>query len=263
MKNNKPWAMMAMLVVSLSCISQRCEASESACDSLPRIIGAFGAENNVGSLISLASNIRAQLPKLHQVRRVLNTNISPTGEQTIIYDSDADESDPHPKVAFLVGGHIVKLLDGSDFNPRGGGFERYLSSCEFDLARNQRALALAITSGYDGAGSVFSIIRWQSGDYRVVFNQLVGQGRMELGILKLELWSSVFSTGRKARNPDSLNFECIWCPHHYLVTEYFWRDDNYIKAGSIKTQRTYDPAEISGTPLLVKARTGKNFPENR
>jgi hypothetical protein len=263
MKKYGFWTLAALLFVAQVCLLHRCNASESVCDSLPRIIGAFGAENNTGSPVSLGADIRSQLPQLLRVRRVLNTSLAPTGEQIVIYDSNADDDDPHPKVAFVVGGRVVKLFNGSDLSPR-GGFERYLSSCEFNLTSNERALSIAISTGYDGAASSFAIIRWQSGDYRVVFNPIVGQGRMEFGVLKLELWNSVYGTGKNAQNPDSLKFECTWCQHHYVITEYMWQNDRYIEAGSRRTKRAFDPAEISGTPLVVKVRFGiPNHPATR
>lgn len=176
----------------------------------------------------------------------------------VIYDSDADDSDPHPRLAFIVGGHIVKSFNGIELAPRGGGFERYLSSCEFNLGPNEKAFAIVLSSGYDGAASAFSIIRWQSGKYRVVFNRVVGPGRMEFGVGKFELWSVIWGKVMDPKSDDFGNYECVWCPHHYLVTEYLWRDGKYIKADSRRTKGAYDATEISGTSLLIKAQLGTN-----
>jgi hypothetical protein len=249
--------MAAVLAVSSMCLLQRCAALESNCDNLPRIVSAFGAEDNPGPDISLAPAVSSKLPGLRHVRRVLDTNLSPSGEQIVIYDSDADESDPRPKMAFLLGGRVVKLFDGSDLSPRGGGFERYLASCEFDLAKDQRAFAIAVSSGYDGDATAFAIIRWQSSQYQIVFNPIVGQGRMELGALKLELWSTIWGKVRDPKSEDFGNYECVWCPHRYRVTEYLWRNGRYVKTGSYRTKKAHDPADISGISLLVKARIDK------
>ena len=254
MRRQGLWAMAAFLVAFQSPLLQRCEASESGCDSSPRVIGAFGAEDRAGPPVPLAADIRSQLPGVQVVRRVLDTNLAPSGEQTVIYDSDADDSDPHPKLAFLVGGKTVKLFDEVALNPHGGGFERYLASCEFDLTRNQRALAIALTAGYDGAASVFAIIRWQSGEYRVVFSPTVGQGRMEFGPLKLDLWSTIWGKVKDPKSEEFGNYECVWCPHRYLVTEYLWRNGRYVKAGSKRTTKMYDPADVSSFPLLIRMR---------
>jgi len=196
MSRHRLWATAAMLVASSPCLLQRYSAAESSCDGSPRIVGAFGAENNAGPPVSLAPEVRSKLPGVQEVRRMLHTNLVPSGEQIVVYDSNADDSDPHPKVAFLVDGRIVKLFDGSDLNSHSGGFERYLSSCEIVLASNERAFVIAISTGYDGAASVFAVIRWQSGDYRVVFSPIVGQRRMVFETGKLELWSSLWGKVR-------------------------------------------------------------------
>jgi hypothetical protein len=257
MKPHRQWAMLAFIAASALCLPQRCKASESGCDESPRIISAFGAENNAGPAVSLASDIRSQLPELHETRRILNTNLVPSGEQVVIYDSSADDSDPHPKVAVVAGGRVARLFDGGDFNPHSGGFERYLSSCEFDLAPSEKALAVAVSSGYDGAATVFAIIRWHAGQYRVVFNPIVGQGRIEFGSLKLELWDMIWGKVKDPKSEDYGNYECVWCPHRYRVTEYLWRNGKYVKAGSYRTRRLYDPSDISKTSLLVMSRFDK------
>lgn len=235
------------LVAFPICLQQRCEASALECDHLLRIVGAFGALNNPGTPVPLSAESRAQLPKIATVRRVLDTNIGPSSEQVIVYDSAADDLEPSPTVAFLVGSRVVKSFAVFDLAPKGAGFESYLSSCEFEIAKNERALAIALSTAGDGAGSAFAIIKWESGDYRIVFNPLVSQGRMQLGVLKLELWDASF--GRNAARADSPNFECIWCPHRYVVTEYLWRNGKYARAGSKRIAKMYDPADITGMPL--------------
>lgn len=249
--------MLAFLAASSLCLPQRCKASESGCDMSPRIISPFGAENNAGPSVSLASDIRSQLPKLYEARRTLNTSLAPSGEQVVIYDSSADDSDPHPKVAIVVGGRIAKLFDGGEFNPHSGGFERLLASCEVDLAPNDKALAVAVSSGYDGAATVFAIIKWQAGQYRVVSNPMVGQGRIEFGNLRLELWDVIWGKVNDPKNEEYGKYECVWCPHRYRVTEYLWRNGKYVKAGSYRTTRNYDPSDISGTSLLVNVQFDK------
>ncbi len=246
--------MLAFLAASSLCLPQRSKASESSCDESPRIISPFGAENNARPSVPLAPDIRQQLPELYEARRVLNTNLAPSGEQVVIYDSSAEDSDPHPKVAVVVRGRVANLFDGGDFNRHSGGFERYLSSCEFDLAPNERALAVALSSGFDGAATVFAIIRWQAGKYRVVFNPMVTQGRIEFVAIKLELWDGIWGKVKDPKSAEYGDYECVWCPHRYRVTEYLWRNGEYVKAGSHRTRRAYDPSDISKTSLLVNAR---------
>jgi hypothetical protein len=250
MKRHGQWILAALIVASQMWLVQVCKASAPDCDSSPRIVGAFGAENHPGSPVPLAADIRALLPGVRAVRRVLDTNLAPSGEKVVVYDTAADDSDPHPKVAFVANGHLVKVFDGPGLAARGGGFERYLASCQIDLATGQKALAVALSTAFDGTGSAFAVIQWQSGEYRVILNPIAIQGRMEFGVLNIELWSrSPKDAGGNAQNPDPSDFDCDWCPHQYVVTEFAWRNGKYVKTSSKRTARTYDPAELSGAPL--------------
>jgi len=213
----------------------------ASCGEAPRTIGAFGAENKPAAPVPMPAAIRSQLPDLVAVRQVLTTRLSPSGEQVIIYDAAIDESDPHPKVAFVVGGKVAKVLDETQTASGRGGFVRYLSGCPFDAAAHRKALALAFSTAFDGSGSAFAIIMWQSGEYGVVFNPHGMQAQLVLRRGSVELWTSD-GTG-----------ECVWCAQHYQLTQYVWRDGKYVRTATNKAKHTYDPALISGTALRVKA----------
>jgi hypothetical protein len=80
---------------------------------------------------------------------------------------------------------------------------------------------------------------------------------MEFGILKLELWDSIWGKVTDPKSEDFGNYECVWCPHHYRITEYLWRDGRYVKAGTRRTARAYDPAEVSQTSLTINSHLDK------
>ena len=248
------WPLAALLIASLTCLPQSCKASESACDNSPRMIGAFGAEDRPLSPVTVAAAIRSQLTDLHDLRRVLDTHLSPSGEQVVFYDSDPDESDPHPKVAIMVGGRVVKSFDAGQFKSP----QRRLRTLSVELRIQPHKPPTS-------AGSLdVNSFRWRRHDFRQssagsraatrwCSNPMVAQGRMEFGSLKLHLWRSVSGGTTHSRNSDSAPFECMWCPHHYVVTEYLWRNGRYVKAGSKRTSNAYDPSEITGTSLAFKA----------
>jgi hypothetical protein len=153
-------------------------------------------------------------------------------------------------VAVVVQGKVAKVFDLASLVEYGEGGV-YAASCEFELAPSQRALVVAYTLSGDGTGSAFLVLTWIGGDYKVIFHRTVGQGRMVFGSRTLELWERAI--GKDAAGPESPNFECEWCQHRYLVTEFEWQSGKYIKTRSRRTSRAYDPAEISGTPLLINA----------
>src|ERR1035441_1624646 len=238
-----------LLIVGLSvflAFSEMCSASMRSCDGSPRVIGAFGAENTPRAPVTVSAEVRAQLPGVTSVIEVLNTQLAPSGEQVIVYSTNEDESDPLPKVAFITGGKLAKIMDASEMAPEGGGFWRFLSGCQFDVARNQKALALAFSTSFHGFGSAFAVIIWRSSDYQVVFNPLITQGRMVLSSGKLALWDSD-GTG-----------ECVWCRQHYLVRNYEWHNKTYVRTTVVKLKKAYDPATISGTPLVIAGATDQN-----
>jgi hypothetical protein len=224
-------------------------AFDSTCEARSRDIGPFGAMDRQSESAVLSKDVARLLPQLHAVRQVFNTNLSPSGEDVIVYDSSAEDFDPKPRVAILVNGRIAKLFDTEELDPSGAGFEKYLGGCLFALTRNQKALAIAVSSAGDGTGSEFTIITWHSGAFRIEFKLSVAQGRLELSSQSLKVWDRVL--GRNASRPESPHFECEWCPHRYVVTEYIWRNGRYAKAGSRRTKQMYDPADVSGPALVL------------
>jgi hypothetical protein len=218
-------------------ILQASAAAEQSCGRAPRIIGAFGAENSVQSPISISDDIRSQLRGLVAVRQVLKSQLSPSGEQIVIYDTAGDESDPHPEVAFVVNAKVQLILGDTQLNDRGGGFVRFLAACPFHLDPDRKAVALAFSRAFDGTGSVFLIVMWQSGTFKIAFTAHGNQGQLVIGQDKLSLWTS---------NGDG---ECVWCGQHYTVTHFTWRNERFIKIATSKPKKSFDPSVISGQPL--------------
>jgi hypothetical protein len=226
------------LIVGVT-LASACWAATTSCPNAPRTVGLFGAENTPRAPVALSAELRTQLPGLVSATDLLDTRLSPSGEQVVVYSTDEDESDPHPKIAFIISGRVKKILAATEISSEGGGFWRYLSGCQYQVVPRQNGLALAFTTGFDGAATVFAVVIWKSDSYSIVFNPLVGQGRMVLSLGKLVLWGSD-GTG-----------ECVWCKQHYNVTSYRWRGGTYIKTSSTKSLKMFDPAEVSSTPLTI------------
>jgi hypothetical protein len=242
------FAICTLVTLDLGLVT-KADAETNSCEDSPRFVGAFGAMDKPKPPVAIAIDIRSQLPEVGAVRRVHETKLSPSGEAIIMYDTKAD-AEPNPKVAVVVQGKVAKVFDLASLVEYGEGGV-YASSCEFELAPSQKALAIAYTLSGDGTGSAFLVLTWFGGNYQVIFHRTVGQGRMVLGSRTLELWERAID--KHAAGPESPNFECEWCQHRYLITEFEWRSGGYIKTRSKRTSRAYDPAEISGSPLLIRA----------
>jgi len=126
----------------------------------------------------------------------------------------------------------------------------YATSCEFELAPNEDGLAIAYVLNGDGTGSAFLILTWFGGDYQAAFHRTVGQGKMVFKSGKMELWERTM--GKYAARPDSMKFECEWCKHRYQISEFRWQNGNYTEIRSRRTVFAYDPALISGVPIVVE-----------
>jgi len=224
-------------------------AATNLCEGSPRTVGAFGAMDQPKPPVPLPADIHSLPPEARSVRRIQQTGLGPSGEQIVMYDTNDENSEPNPKVAIVVRGTLAKTYDVSKLVEYGQG-ALYATSCEFELAPMHKALAIAYTLSGDGTGNAFIVLTWSAGDYQAIFHRTVGQGRIVLGTSTMELWERTL--GKYASRPESDNFECEWCQHRYLITEFHWRNGEYVKTGSKRTSKAYDPAEISGTPVLIK-----------
>jgi hypothetical protein len=181
--------------------------------------------------MEVAANVRSQLPKGANIRHVVNTKLTTTGEQIVFYDTGSSPVDPRPAIAVVTSRHITVplALDETD--------AQYLGSCEFELANDHKAIAVAYQFAGDGSGTEFVVLVWQSGAYRIVLDKQVSQGRIVLGVGELSLWDSVGSA------------KCVWCSTRYTVVRYVWRDGRYQEVSKTTTE-PYNPEEISVSPLV-------------
>jgi hypothetical protein len=236
--------LVALLIIG-STIAAAHAAAANGCQDFPRNVGLFGAMDRQKESIEISRELQAQLPKARAIREAKQTDLTAMGEQVIMYDTDES-----PHIAIVVQGVLSQTYDLSKIVEKGlGGI--YATSCEFQLSPTQKALAIAYTLSGDGTGSVFLILTWApETKYEVVFHETVGQGRIMIGSGKLDLWES--TRGKYASRPESPEFECEWCKHKYLISEFRWRDGKYNKTRSRLTSKSYDPAEISGKPIQIE-----------
>jgi hypothetical protein len=225
-------------------------AAVNGCQTAPRQVGLFGAMDQPKTPVELSKELRAQLPTASLVREVKKTSLTSTGEQVILYDTD-DGTKPNPQIAIVTKGVLNQTFELAHF-VQYGEFAVYATSCEFQMSADQRALAIAYTNSGDGTSSIFLIVTWSSAaKYDVVFHRHVGQGRIVLESGRLELWERTM--GKYASLPDSPKFECEWCEHQYLITQFTWLNSKYSKTQSRRTSEFYNPAEISSTPIQILA----------
>jgi hypothetical protein len=238
-----------MIAIAFLVPIAKCRAATGVCEDSPRTVGLFGAMDRPKAPVPISAEISSKLPEVRSIRGVEQTRLGPSGEQIIMYDTNED-LEPDPRVAVVVSGILTEVYEVSKFVEYGKG-ALYATSCEFNLTPTQRALAIAYTLSGDGTESAFLILTWSAaGQYALVFHRTVGQGRLVFGSQTLELWES--TRGKYASRPDSAKFECEWCQHRYLITEFEWRNGEYVERRSKRTRTAYDPAGISSTPLQIR-----------
>jgi hypothetical protein len=198
--------------------------------------------------LSVSDAIRSQLPDLKVVRALRHTTLGLSGEQIVMYDTSADEFAPKQKIAVIANGVVVSNFDISRLIQYGEQ-AIYQASCQFEVLPSQNGFVIAYVISGDGTGSAFLILTHTTGGYRVVFAHTVGQGRLIFRARTFELWERTFDNRRS--NAELDNFECEWCDHRYLISKYSWRNGRYVKIASTRTKTTYNPASITGTPLVV------------
>ncbi len=240
----------ALLILIASCLAQESNAPATDCGSSPRVVGAFGAMDKPLAAVPVSDAIRTQLPDLKVIRAVRHTSLAPSGEQMVMYDTSADEFAPKQKIAVIANGAVASTFDVSKL-VRYGEQAIYQASCQFELFPGQNGFVIAYIISGDGTGSAFIILAHIEGSYRLVFARLVGQGRLVFRAALFELWERSFDKSRS--NAELDNFECEWCDHRYLISKYSWRSGRYVKIASTRTKATYDPASITGIPVIVRS----------
>jgi len=242
------YSFLVLVALPLVCCAQS-NAIASDCGNSPRVVGLFGAMDEPVPAVPASDTFRTLFPDVKDVRAVQQTSLAVSGEQMAMYDTSADAIAPEPRIAVIANNAVVATFDVSKLVPHGVQ-AIYRSSCQFQLHAGQRGFVIAYTLSGDGTGSAFVLLAHTSGAYRAVFSRLVCQGRLVFKVGTFELWDC--SRDRRPASAESEDFECEWCDHRYLITTYAWRKGGYLKTASRRTKTAYDPAEITGTPVVIR-----------
>jgi hypothetical protein len=165
--------------------------------------------------VKIPDHLRSQLPPGATVLRIDAPNLSPTGEQVLLYNSSRDEVNPLPVLAIVQSGKIAKSYLLGETMKDAGGYALLLAYCKVRDTKNRNVIAVALQVSGDGSAIGFLIFAWIDGDYRILFNEQSFEGRLNFleGSAEFELWNS---------NNDG---ECVWCPQHYTIATYRLQND--------------------------------------
>jgi hypothetical protein len=214
----------------------------SGCDLRNSAVKPLGTASDPAQRVKMSDHLRSQLPPDATVLRIDSPNMSPGGEEVVLYNSSRDEASPLPVLAIVQNEEIVKSYAlGETLKPFGD--YALLSYCKVTDTKSVNVIAVALRMSVDGSGIGFLVFGWIDGDYRILFNEHTFEGRLTFfhGPTEFELWKS---------NNDG---ECVWCPQHYTVTTYRLQNDTYVMTKISKPAKAYSPGEVSATPVTTQS----------
>jgi len=247
----KPLLVICIVIIPIlrvGCAAQVSNEAGSDCGSSPRVVGAFGAMDKPVPAVSISEAVKNQLSDLKVVRAVRRTDLAPSGEQIVMYDTSTDEFAPKQRIAVISDGKVISNFEVTRLVAYGEQ-AIYQTSCEFEVRTGQKGFVVAYLLSGDGTGSAFILLTHTARDYRVVFARIVGQGRLVFKVGTFDLWERTFD--KRRQNAELDNFECEWCDHRYRISKYSWNNGSYVKVASTRTKNTYEPAAITGTPVII------------
>jgi hypothetical protein len=186
-------------------------------------------------------DIRSAIPSKSIVRLIQPTQLKSDGEIVVIYDL-AEQYEPNAHIAVfkdhiqVADFSLVKLF-GKDI----GGTYALFQSAQLSLSPSRNGFIAAFRNIGDGAGTLFVLITENGGKYVVAWQKGATQAQFQVhpgGTF--QFWDS---------HGDG---DCVWCPSHYEVTNFAWKNDALAKVSSFATKHALSPYQFSERPILLK-----------
>jgi hypothetical protein len=197
--------------------------------------------------IKVPDEIRKAIPADMVVRWMQQTHLSSEGETSLIYDT-GDKFEPKPHIAFIR--NSVKVDDfgiAEAFHNQVGLLDDFFDNidlsqvAEIPLQTDFKGLLAAFRNIGDGAATIFVLITETNGTYSVVWHIWTSQAQFRIRSKgSFQVWNS----------NDGDN--CVWCTHHYEVTNYLWNNDKFVKLSHYTTKHELSPFQFSENPIVVK-----------
>jgi len=210
----------------------------------------FGQSSSAGTMgvlisppkeLHVPSNMRSAIPAKAVVRMIQPTQLTEGGEIVAIYDV-GDEYEPNAHIA-VIKNHtrvadfsLVKLF-GEDT----GDTYALFQSAQLSLSPSRNGFIAAFRNIGDGAGTLFVLITGNAGRFAVAWQKGASEAQLQVrtgGVF--QLWD--------ADEGD----DCVWCPHHYEVTNLVWKNEALTKVSKFTTKHALSPYQFSEKPIQIK-----------
>jgi hypothetical protein len=197
--------------------------------------------------IKVPDEIRRAIPANMIVRWMQQTHLSSEGETSLIYDT-GDEYEPKPHIAFVVNSERVgDFRIAEAFQNQVGFLDDSFDSIDLSqaavipLQTDRKGFLAAFRNIGDGAATIFVLITETNGKYSFVWHVWTSQAQFRIrSIGSFQVWNS----------NDGDN--CVWCTHHYEVTNYLWKNKTLVKLSHYTTKHALSPYQFSENPIVVK-----------
>lgn len=191
--------------------------------------------------VRVSKQLRAILPPKSTARLVQPTSMGAGGEEVVVYDA-GDQYEPHAHVAVVRDGHRVADFSVTKLFGRrhiGDTYELFAAT-QLALADGKHLFVAAFRNIGNGAGTIFVLLAERKSHYEIAWMEGTIQGRFKLlRTGAIQVWNAE-------------NYECTWCPHHYDVNSFEWKDGRLAKVGHFRTQDQLDPGPISDRPIVIE-----------
>ena len=109
------------------------------------------------------------------------------------------------------------------------------------MGADQKGLLAAFRNIGDGSATIFVIITEGEGKYSFAWSNWTSQAQFRiLPKGRFQIWNS----------NDGDN--CVWCTHHYEVTDYVWKNGTLAKLSHHTTKRALSPYQFSESPIVAR-----------
>jgi hypothetical protein len=190
--------------------------------------------------VQVPSELQSAIPKGAVVRLLEPTQLSVAGETLAVYDRGS-KYEPNPHVAVIKDGKRVADFSLDALFAREGVGDSYeLVKAAQIPAANFQAFVAAFRNIGDGAGTLLVLLTAKDGVYKV-WKRGVTEGQIK--VLKnrsIEMWGA---------EGDG---ECVWCPQHYKVTTFAWKDGTLSEIRHYETKHALSPGPISDNPIAIE-----------
>ena len=202
----------------------------------------MGAVVTPHSPLQVSKELRSVLPKNAAVRLVQPTSMAEDGEEAVIYET-GDRFEPNPHLAVVKNGSRAADFSLADLFQQDGAGDNYtlFKASEFEWGDKKKAFIAAFRSIGDGAGTIFVLLNVRDHRYVVAWKKETTQGRFKvLRNGQLQVWDA-----------DGEG-QCVWCPQHYKVSTFEWKDGSPAVVGRFTTKHALDPVSMSDNPIAIE-----------